>query len=165
MNFWLLTNTTYGSWLPGDNRWSYTDVSGTTALTPPQPRLARYAQSVQKGPAIKLSRKQAELVLAQFLETTQYRGWTLPAVAIMYNHFHAVISGPDSTKPDKMLADLKAYATRVLNRRYGKPASETWWTTKGSKRFLPDQEAVDAAVEYVLHKQPNPLVTYPAPAR
>ena len=44
------------------------------------------------------------------------------------------------------MADFKAYGSRALNRRYGRPPSETWWTDKGSKRKLPNEEALAAAV-------------------
>lgn len=162
MHSWLLTCTTYGSWLPGDARWSYTNVTGSTRLTAPQPGLARHAQSLQKGPIIKLGRVQAKLVLAQFQETAKFRQWELHAASVMFNHFHVVISGPDTSRPEKILADLKAYGSRALNRSYGKPASRSWWTGKGSKRSLPDPSALEAAMNYVLHKQPNPLATFRA---
>ncbi len=159
-NAWLLTCTTYGSWLPGDARWSYTVVSGTTTLTAPQPRLARYARNIQKHTAAKLTREQAELVLGQFLETSRHRGWTLHAAAVMYDHFHVVIASSETTKPEKMLADLKAYVSRVLTQHDGKSTGRRWWTNKGSKRLLPNEEALQAAIHYVLHKQPNPLAQH-----
>ena len=66
----------------------------------------------------------------------------------------------DDPDPGKILADFKAYASRVLNRRYGKPPSETWWTEKGSKRKLRDERALADAINYVLYKQPHPLVVW-----
>ncbi|MFL5243270.1 MAG: hypothetical protein ACJ8FY_14285 [Gemmataceae bacterium] len=41
------------------------------------------------------------------------------------------------------------------------PPSETWWTTKGSKRKLPDERALENAINYVLYKQAHPLVIWP----
>jgi REP element-mobilizing transposase RayT len=84
----------------------------------------------------------------------------LRAVAIMVNHYHLVVQVPDDPKPTKILADFKAYATRALSHRFGAPASETWWTSKGSKRKLPDDRALANAINYVLYKQPNPLVVW-----
>jgi hypothetical protein len=43
---------------------------------------------------------------------------------------------------------------------YGKPPSETWWTGNGSKRKLKTDQALAAAIHYVLYKQPNPLVVW-----
>src|SRR5258707_9350715 len=102
------------------------------------------------GPPIFLDMEKAEAVLAQFQETAGHRGWTLRAVAIMANHFHIVIQVPDDPEPSKILTDFKAYGSRALNRRHGKPPSETWWTSKGSKRKLPDETALANGIHYVL---------------
>jgi REP element-mobilizing transposase RayT len=78
----------------------------------------------------------------------------------MRNHFHIVVQVADDPSPQKILADFKAYASRVLNRRYGRPPSETWWTTNGSKRKLRDERHESNAIRYVLYKQPRPLVVW-----
>ena len=54
----------------------------------------------------------------------------------------------------------KLVRIRSLNRRFGKPPSDTWWTSKGSKRKLKDDDALAAAIYYVLYKQRNPLVVW-----
>ena len=178
MRAWLLTNTTYGSWLPGDAKGSVTSVRDRRLNDPPSavriehdipgepceeaiPELQRSAESQMSGPPIYLDNEKAEVVLRQFQETATYRGWMLRAVAIMYNHFHIVVQVTGDPHPRKVLADFKAYGTRALNTKYGRPPSETWWTDKGSKRKLHDEEALFAAISYVLVKQPNPLVVWP----
>ena len=55
-------------------------------------------------------------------------------------------------------------ATRAVKTIRPLPSNGTFWTAKGSKRKLPDDEAVRAAVIYVVKKQPNPLATWFAPA-
>lgn len=177
MRSWLLTSTTYGTWLPGDPRGSVTSVRDRRPDDPvtgvriehdlpgepwedPIPGLYRAASEAMRGPPIYLNLQQAEALLAQFQETARYRGWTLLAVAIMANHFHLVVEVPDDPDPNKLLSNFKAYGSRSLNRRYGIPPSETWWTESGSKRKLKDDEAVAAGVYYVLYKQPHPLVIW-----
>jgi len=177
MRSWLLSNTFYGTWLPGDARGSVTSVRDVRPDDPPGdfrfehdipgtpweeelPGLRRAAAEQMKGPAIHFDVEKAETVLAQFQETAGYRGHVLRAVSIMYNHLHFVVQVPDDPKPGRVLADYKAYGSRALNRRYGKPPSETWWTDKGSKRKLKDERALAAAIHYVLYKQPNPLVVW-----
>jgi len=179
MRAWLLTNTTYGTWLPGDPRGSVTSVRDLRPGDEPThsrfehdvpgepweeaiPGLQRSALEHMKGPPIYLDLENAEAVLAQFQETATYRGWTLRAVAIMANHFHIVVQVPGDPDPRKILADFKAYASRALNRRHGKPPSETWWTSNGSKRKLATDRALAAAIHYVLYKQPHPLVVWSA---
>ena len=177
MAWWLLTNTTYGTWLPGDPRGSVTSVRDRRPGEPesevrlehdlpgqePEPYIpGLYRASLEqlKGPPIYLDLAQAELVLGQFQETAAYRGWLLRAAAIMCNHFHLVVRAPDEVDPGKMLADFKAYASRVLNRRYGVPPSEKWWTTRGSKRKLKTDDYFLTAIKYVLEKQESPLVLF-----
>ena len=81
----------------------------------------------------------------------------------MFNHFHLVV-GMENTPGSKALSDLKAYASRSLNKRFGKPLSETWWTMGGSTRPLLDEAAIIAAIRYVFEKQPHPLVVWRAPS-
>jgi REP element-mobilizing transposase RayT len=177
MRAWLLTNTTYGSWLPGDPRGSVTSVRDQRPEDQPSPfrfehdlpgqpwedeipGLYRSALTKMAGPPIYLDLEKAELLLAQFQETATYRHWTLRAVSLMVNHFHLVVVVDGDPSPRKILADFKAYGTRALNRRYGKTPSETWWTDKGSKRKLAEERALAAAIHYVLYKQQYPLVVW-----
>jgi REP element-mobilizing transposase RayT len=177
MRSWLLTNTTYGTWLPGDPRGSVTSVRDErtndrptdvrfehddpqTPYEPAIPGLQHAAVEQLSGPPIYLDLPMAELLLSQFQETAAHRRSTLLAVAIMVNHFHVVVQVSDDPDPRRVLADFKAYGSRALNQRFGKPQSETWWTTNGSKRKLADEIALNAAVQYVLYKQPNPLIVW-----
>jgi REP element-mobilizing transposase RayT len=168
--YWLLTSTTYGTWLPGDARGFVSrvrvgdgprvehDIPGTpydAAL----PGLQNSARRQLKGPPIYLTAEQAVVLLAQFQETAAYRQWQLVAVAVMANHIHLVVGVPGDPAPEELLQDFKSYGSRALNRRWGKPVSETWWTESGSKRKLPDEAAVRGAIEYV-RNQERPFVVW-----
>src|SRR4051794_8559842 len=117
---WLLTSTTYGTWLPGDERGFVSPVGDgpgpeglpNTPGTPvdaDMPGLARSAREHLKGPPVYLTRDHAEVLLAQLQETARYRGWLLLAVAIMANHFHLVVGVAGDPEPDKLLGDFKSY--------------------------------------------------------
>ena len=86
MRAWLLTNTYYGTWLPGDARGSVTSVRDARPGDPPGevrfehdlpgtpweeevPGLSRAAVAQMKGPPISFDVEKAEVVLAQFQET------------------------------------------------------------------------------------------------
>jgi REP element-mobilizing transposase RayT len=174
MRTWLLTNTSYSTWLPGDPRGCVTSVRDLRPDDQPRivrfehdlpgepwedplPGLYRSAAENMCGPPIHLNLAQAEALLGQFRETSGYRGRTLLAVAVMRNHFHMVVQVPGDPCPKRMLADFKAYGTRALNGRFGRPLSERWWTENGSNRKVRD---VPAAVHYVLYKQPYSLVVW-----
>jgi len=175
--YWLMSDTCYGIWLPGKaggfvgNGWEHrpndeqSDIRVMhnmpgTPCDENMPGLEAASRERMKGPPIYLNVVQAEAALAQFLETATHRGWQLEVVAIMYNHFHIVVGVPGDPSPSKILGDFKSWATRKLTNTFGAPASETWWTQGGSKRKLKDETARRDAINYVLYKQPAPLITW-----
>jgi REP element-mobilizing transposase RayT len=172
--FWLITSTTYGTWLPGDMRGFVSRVENDpgprvrhnvpgTPCDADIPGLRQSARGLMRGEPIYLSGEQAVAVRDQFQETVRYRGWELHAASVMANHFHAVVEAPAATLSTHILGDLKSYASRALNKRWSKPASGTWWTEGGSRRPLPDEQAVTVAVVYVVMRQERPLVVWYAP--
>jgi hypothetical protein len=78
----------------------------------------------------------------------------------MANHYHLIVHASEDWRGDRILSDFKAYATRKLSAAFGAPPSKTWWTAKGSKRQLQGDHAIESGVNYVLHKQPHPLVVW-----
>jgi REP element-mobilizing transposase RayT len=176
---WLLTTTFYANWLPGDVRGFVSrvrddrpedrttpvrrehDVPGTL-YDADMPGLHHSAQQCLRGTPIRIDEEKAQVLLHQFQETAAHRGWMLRAVAIMNNHVHLVVSVQSDPDPTKMLGDFKAYGSRALNARWGKPPGDRWWTYAGSKRKLPDERAVQAAISYV-RSQSQPLIVWLAP--
>ena len=170
MNAWLLTSTFYGTWLPGDERGFVSRVRDHRWDEAPQLRraehdqygesfdadlagLRQHAKQSMRGPSIRINHEQAKVLLAQFQETAQYRKWALHAVAIMAEHVHWVVVLPETCHGSTGLRDFKSYGSRALTQRFGLPKSETWWTSKGSNRWLPDEDALRAAIEYVRNQQ------------
>ena len=172
--WWLLTWTTYGTWLPGDPRGfvsSVPDESGPqrkhNAVGADYDRdhsvLFASAQSLMKEPATKLNPAQAKIILEQFHTTADHRGWRLIAAAILWNHIHLVVGVPGDPDPANLLRDFKSYASRALNRSSVEFRRERWWTESGSRCKLPCETAVFAAVRYV-RDQHEPLVVWIEPA-
>lgn len=168
--YWLLTWTTYGTWLPGDDRGFVSSVRvdagrrkrhnrPQTEYDRSMPGLKQSAESLLKGQPIFLVEDQANSVLAQLLETAGHRGWGLFAVAVMRNHVYLVVGVPSDPDPEVLLRDFKSYASRKLNRAFGEPDAPRWWTEPGSKRKLKGENAVEAAVTYVLNQE-HPLVIW-----
>ena len=168
--YWFLTWTTYGSWLPGDQRGFVSDVKvddgavvrhniPRTEFDADMPALQSHAQSQLKAAPVRLSKGQAELLLDQFLETADVRKWTLLAVAIMANHCHLVVGVPGDPDPENLLRDFKSYGSRKLNGSGHKVSHDKRWTKSGSKRKLPDDEAVLNAICYT-RDQTFPLIVW-----
>ena len=95
---WLLTNTCYGQWLPGDDRgfvghvWDHRDndddddarivhnsygIDFNVAL----PQLRDTAAAQMLGPPITLNIDQAQVLMGQFRETARHRNWSIPPSA------------------------------------------------------------------------------------
>jgi REP element-mobilizing transposase RayT len=168
--FWLLTWTTYGTWLPGDDRGFVSNVRDGagpevrhndpgTPYDRGVPGLVRASREALKCAPLLLTAEQGEALLSQFRETAGHRGWALLAAAVMANHVHVVLGVPGDPEPSDLLRDFKSYGSRPLNRLWGKPPSGTWWTEGGSRRKLPDRGAVFNAVRYV-RDQYKPLVVW-----
>src|SRR5437016_1091471 len=174
MTAWLLTSTFYGQWLPGDPRGSVTNVRNRRTDDPPaaariehslpgqeyedaMPGLQRASIEQLQGPPVTVDLPQAEQLLEQLQETAGYRGWTLHAVSIMFNHIHLVVEAPPQVGKKELLRDFKSYGARRFNRQFGPRESGTWWTDSGSCRPVRN---IAAAIFYVCHRQPNPLVVW-----
>jgi len=171
---WLITWTCYGTWLPGAERGfvgNVRDLDGNqvvhnTPSTPcdaDMPRLVAFVREHLTGPPVKLDRSDADAMIAQYQETARIRGWMLQAASVMHNHTHVVVSVPGDPDPQSILETLKSWATRAVKKVRPLPPNGTFWTAKGSKRKLPDEPGLRAAVIYVVKKQPNPLAVWYAP--
>jgi len=164
--WWLLTSTTYGTWLPGDERGfvgrvleqrlgdkpthrKEHDQPGTT-YDQHIPKLKAASTQLMKAKPVWLTADQAQVVLAQFQETATYRGWLLAAASVMANHFHLVVAADADILTDQLLRDFKSYASRALNRHW--PREERWWTTSGSRRSLADESAQHHAIRYTVRQ-------------
>lgn len=158
---WFITTTTYGTWLPGDTR-GFTDNEHHglgEQPAPPNSHLQSWALRQLQGGPIRLNDVQSRLLLNQFHDTAEHRGWRLHAVAVLANHCHLVLSAPESVKAEDIVRDLKSYGSRRLNQEFGKPQSGTWWTESASRRPLEQSENVEAAVRYVA-EQSYPLALW-----
>jgi REP element-mobilizing transposase RayT len=104
-----------------------------------------------------------ELVLETIREVAAHRGWRVWAVHVRCNHVHVIVSA-ESVRPEKALADLKAWASRRLREAYPGDDDEltgrTRWSQHGSTRYIWDEEALTAAIDYVIDRQGEMMASY-----
>jgi hypothetical protein len=81
----------------------------------------------------------------------------LLAAHVRTKHVHVVVAGDE--KPEKILNDFKAYATRALP---GAGANRRRWTRHGSTRWLWKDSEVLAAIRYVVEGQGKPMAVFAA---
>ncbi len=169
--YWLITWTTYGTWLAGDERGFvsnvYADDDGPevrhnvpgTDCDRSMPLLQQYVRDHMIGNPFYLNKEQADALIAQYKDTARIRKYELRAASVMSNHTHLVVGVPGDPDPHHLRELFKSWATRALKKKWPLPASGEFWTAKGSVRKKVG-EAVVAAVIYVARRQPNPLAVF-----
>jgi REP element-mobilizing transposase RayT len=177
---YFLTWTTYGTWLPGDERgW----VKRGEGFQLPDPIRRSDAEARMTEDACSLDNEQRKLVETTIADHCRIRGWYLHTVNCRTNHVHVVVTA--SRDPDEVREQFKAWCTRKLKelqqsrtrsatlarrasegrlparrasegrlpaRRASEAVSDirrNWWTERGSKRFIGDEESLEAVIRYV----------------
>jgi hypothetical protein len=148
---YFLTWTTYGTWLPGDERgW----VERPGQFRPPNPRLKAAAESLLKEAPCVLDAEQRRLVEETIAKHCTIRGWHLHIVNCRTKHVHVVVTA--DVRPEIVRDQFKAWCTRRLkelerarNAASAGPVRCHWWTEGGSQRWLNDDESLFQATVYV----------------
>ena len=74
------------------------------------------------------------------------------------SHVHIVIEA--ETRPERVMNDLKSYASRCLNRLALDEPTRQRWARHGSTRWLWKPENVSAAIRYVVDEQGAPMAVF-----
>ena len=151
----FLTWTTYGSWLPGDERgWNRKGELGS--LRPSQAR-HESALAELKETKFVLSKQDRKVVESTIHSHCEIREWKLHAINARSNHAHVVVAAPDY-KPETVVAQFKAWCTRRLKQHH--PARTRFWTQGASCRWINQEAALAAAIKYTLEAQDKKGVEY-----
>ncbi|OWY70465.1 hypothetical protein B7486_16945 [cyanobacterium TDX16] len=166
MPAWLLTWTTYGTWLPGDARGFVSRAprndgghakrnSPESTYDVAQGDLQESARSRMQGIPVLLTEDHATVVLKAIEEAAARHGISLVAMAIMKDHVHVLCQAElDGSEIQKL---IKGISSRRLGMEFKLSESPRWWTEGGSKRYIQKGEDLTAAIEYV-YAQQGPMV-------
>src|SRR4051812_49049600 len=150
---YLLTWTTYGTWLPGDDR-GWTEKPGQFR----EPDLEHEHRALLRmtEPALILTDEQRKLVESVIRRHCEIRSWHMHAVNCRTNHVHAVITA--DRHPDDVMDQLKNWCTRRLKEHQqmgapDEPPRQNWWTQRGSKRPINNEDGLAGAISYVVEGQ------------
>ena len=144
----FITWTTYGTWLPGDQRgWKR---RGDADIQPPNPIYEGSAQGKMKEPAFLLSVTDGKVVAETIRKHCEVRRWYLHAVNPRSNHVHVVVAAPEYA-PDTVSDQFKAWCTKKLKPSY--PNRDRFWTERSSCRWINHEDDLDSAIIYVLEAQ------------
>jgi len=147
---YLITWTTYGTWLPGDERgWL---KKGSAVIHPPDPALHEAARQGMTEEAVVLSQPQRDLVGSVVVKHCDIRKWILHARNVRTNHVHVVVSA--AIDGEEIRSQLKAWCSRRLSEQaglsgQGDNGQRRWWTEKGDIKWIDDEEHLHNAIRYV----------------
>ena len=153
---YFLTWTTYGSWLPGDERgW----VDGRGGMHVAEPSRAAVARRNMQERAVLLTEPQRAAVEQAIATHCGVRGWHLHAVQCRTQHVHVVVTAA-SASPDEVLRQLKSWGTRALRQKDDvssvASARRRWWTEGGSRRQVFREGDLASVIAYVTECQGVP---------
>jgi REP element-mobilizing transposase RayT len=147
---YFLTCTTYGTWLPGDDRhWVDRKESGPNVpYRERDPERRERAGALLKSAPVILTSAERQIVAATIREVCTHKGWRLLAVNCRTNHVHVVVRAPD-VSPEFVMNAFKSWASRRLNEATDRADRPRRWTRHGSTRWLDTEGSVHAAIRYV----------------
>jgi len=152
----FLTWTTYGSWLPGDNR-GWADSRGHLRAAEPAREL-QASRLLAESP-LTLGVHQQWVVADVIAAHSNIRGWTLHAMSCRPQHVHVVVTAV-GVSPEDVLSQFKTWASRRLKGASAGDQTRSgrmrWWTEGGSKRWIYDVAELGAVVTYVTECQDKP---------
>ena len=109
-------------------------------------------------PPYRLNLSRREIVLDALLDRCQQQAWKLLAAHVRTNHVHLVVEA--ETRPERIMNDLKSYASRRLNQEGTDEPARKRWARHGSTRWLWKPEDVSAAICYVVDEQGEPMAVF-----
>ena len=157
---YLITFACYGCHLHGSASGSVDrkhNVPGTPSLTAAPERAAAAASQMDQAPYY-LDQVRRGAVLEAVQEVCVHRGWGLLAAHVRSSHIHIVVEA--EVPPERVMIDLKAYASRRLNRMRLDEPNRKRWARHGSTRWLWQPQHVSAAIEYVVAEQGDAMAVY-----
>ena len=118
---YLITFSCYGCRLHGDESGSV-DLGHNAVESPlveADPMRVAAEQGLMDQAPYCMERRHREVVLASLRERCSERQWTLLAAHVRTSHLHIVVKA--DARPERVMNDLKSYASRCLNRGWISP--------------------------------------------
>ena len=159
---YLITFACYGCHLHGHASGSVDrqhNLPGSPLMEADQQRASRELQRMEQA-RYRMDTKRRVVVLAALHERCQQRHWSLLAAHVRTNHVHLVVAG--EVRPERIMNDVKACASRCLNRQGWDGPTRKRWARHGSTRWLWQPAHVAAAIRYVVDGQGEPMAVFQA---
>ena len=158
--YYLITVACYGSHMHGEDPQAVDRLHnqpGSRHVEIEEKRAKMERHLMDQVPYMMDGRRRT-LVKEAMQEVCAFRGWQLAACHVRTNHVHVV--GDAEAALEKVMSDLKAYASRRLNEAGLDARERKRWARHGSTRWLWTKEEVDAAIVYVVGGQGGPMAVF-----
>jgi len=159
---YLITFASYGCHIHGNESGSVDrehNLSGSR-LVEADPKRVLAERRLMDQPPYSMDRSRREAVLAAMVERCSDRRWSLRAAHVRTNHVHLVVDA--DVRPERIMNDLKSYASRCLNGLGLDEPGRKRWARHGSTRWLWKPQSVSPAIRYVVDQQGDPMVVFEA---
>lgn len=142
---YMLTWTTYGTWLQGDER----GFVKNGQVLPANRVLKEFNSEMQKYETVKLDSQQQKVTEQAILEKAKAIGQKIFALAVCSNHVHIVLE--NTFEPVGKIASCYKNAARVALRKHG--FNKRLWTRGFDKRYCFNSNDLNRRAQYVIkHK-------------
>ena len=111
-------------------------------------------------PPYSMDRSRREAVVAAIAERCLDQHWVLLGAHVRTNHVHVVVDA--DVRPERVMNDLKSYASRRLNQLGLDDSARKRWARHGSTRWLWEPKNVSAAIRYVVEQQGDAMAVFEA---
>ena len=138
---YMVTWTTYGSWLPGDKR-GYVKRG---KVLPSNPNILKASKSMQKSTTITLNSEQKAIIRRAILQEAGKIGHKIEALAVCTNHIH-LVARPFEESIESKISRYKNVAMFALCKNG--PVKRIW--SRGfDKRFCFNEKSLNQRIQYV----------------
>jgi REP element-mobilizing transposase RayT len=160
---YFITFSCYGAHLHGDESGSVDrrhHLFGSPTLDV-DPRRAATERRAMTQPPYSLTSDRRSVVQQAIRQVCSFRNWNLLAAHVRSNHVHVVVEA--EVPPEKVMRDLKAYASRALTRLSDDQADRKRWARHGRTRWLFTDQSVRAAIRNVVDEQGAAMAVFLGP--
>lgn len=138
---YMVTWTTYGSWLRGDER----GFVANGQILPGSPEVLQADRKRQRSAGVRLNGREIRLVRQGIFSEAERIGHEVEALAVCTNHVH-LVARPHSESVEELVGRYKSLTTRALW-QYGRQGRI--WTKGYDKRFCFSDEEFAGRIKYV----------------
>ena len=159
---YFITFSTYGAWLHGTGRGMGSvdrehNRFGEEFVGPDPDRESAARESMSQS-AYVLDGPRRTIVCRAIVTLSSEQRWQLLAAHVRTNHVHVVVRADGD--PGRVLADMKARASRELTRAGFECADRKRWARHGSTRHLRTNDEVDDKIDYTLNRQGTRMASH-----